>query len=68
MKLPTLRSEELTLRPIDAGDLDALAEIITAPGVQEWWGDIGDREKLRKDLASDEDAAFTIEVEGERTA
>ncbi|HWO16247.1 MAG TPA: GNAT family N-acetyltransferase [Solirubrobacterales bacterium] len=64
MKLPTLRNEGLILRPIEERDLDALVEIVSAPGVSEWWGFVESEEKLRADLLSDGDA-FAVEVDGE---
>lgn len=64
MDLPVLQAEGLTLRPLAEDDLERLTEIVAAPGVREWWGEVGDREKLRRDLES-EGGAFTIEVEGE---
>jgi aminoglycoside 6'-N-acetyltransferase len=64
MELRTLRGEGLKLRPIEEGDLDRLMEIVTTPGVREWWGDTSDPEKLRRDLKSEDEGAFTIEVDG----
>ena len=67
MELPTLETGRATLRPLGDGDLDELMEIVSTPGVRDWWGDVEDREKLRRDLACDDEedsAAFTIEVGG----
>lgn len=68
MKLTTLTSEEIVLRPIEGRDLDALVAIVSDPAVSEWWGYIESEEKLRRDLlCGDEDAsgAFAIEVDGQ---
>ena len=64
MEVPVLQGERLTLRPVEDGDLDAIAEIVVSPGVREWWGPVGDRDKVREELRGD-DAAFAIEVDGE---
>jgi aminoglycoside 6'-N-acetyltransferase len=63
MELKELQREELVLRPIEGRDLDALVEIVSAPGAREWWGLVESEEALRADVQSDGDA-FTIEVEG----
>lgn len=68
MELPTLRTERTLSRPLADGDLDELMEIVSTPGVSEWWGDVEDREKLRRDLKCDDEddsGALTIEVDGE---
>jgi aminoglycoside 6'-N-acetyltransferase len=65
--LPTLRAERLLLRAQLEADLERLEEIVTGAGAAEWWGVLGDREKLREDLRcedEDDSAAFTIELEG----
>lgn len=64
MELTTLQTGEITLRPIEDADLDALVEIVSAPGVSEWWGFVESEEKLRDDLLSDGDA-FAVEVDGQ---
>jgi aminoglycoside 6'-N-acetyltransferase len=64
VELTTLRTDEITLRPIEEADLDALMKIVSAPGVSEWWGFVESEEKLRDDLLSGGDA-FAIEVGGE---
>jgi aminoglycoside 6'-N-acetyltransferase len=67
MELTTLKDEELTLRPIEEADLDALAAIVSAPGAREWWGFVEGEEKLRRDLMcedEDDSGAFAIEVDG----
>jgi aminoglycoside 6'-N-acetyltransferase len=60
---PVLSGERVTLRPLGDDDLDALADIISSPGVREWWGPIESAEQLSSELA--EDPAFAIEVDGE---
>jgi aminoglycoside 6'-N-acetyltransferase len=60
--LPILRTDRLTLRPLAEADLDALAAIVAAPGVREWWGATDDAEELREDLRQD-GAAWVIEVD-----
>jgi aminoglycoside 6'-N-acetyltransferase len=61
--LPVLPTGRLTLRPLADSDLDALAAIVTARGVREWWGATDEAEELRDDLLHD-DAAWVIEVDG----
>ncbi len=62
--LPTLRDDRVALRPLTVEDVDALAEIVTLPGVREWWGPADDPEKTREDLRMDGDA-FAVEAGGE---
>lgn len=66
--LPGLRTERLLLRPLRDDDLDELEQIVAGPGGAEWWGIVGDRQKLRSDLSCDDEddsAAFTIEIDGD---
>jgi aminoglycoside 6'-N-acetyltransferase len=66
--LPVLEGGRVRLRPLTEADLDALVAIVRAPGVIEWWGPIGDDDKLRHDLllpGLDDENAFAIEVGGE---
>jgi len=68
MELPTLRTERLTLRPVDEADIEPLMEIVSSPAVGIWWGDVRDRKKLRRDIACDDEddsGALAIEVGGE---
>jgi aminoglycoside 6'-N-acetyltransferase len=68
MELPTLRTERLLLRPQREDDLEQLERIVTHPDGAQWWGIVGDREKLHRDLRCDDEddsAAFTIEVDDE---
>jgi aminoglycoside 6'-N-acetyltransferase len=62
--LPTLQGERVTLRPLDAADLDPLAAIIREPSVAKWWGESDEPERLRENLRMDGDA-FAIEIDGE---
>jgi aminoglycoside 6'-N-acetyltransferase len=61
---PVLHGERVTLRPLAEADLPRLLEILTEPGVREWW--IGyDAEKLRSDVFGDADATpFAIDLDG----
>lgn len=51
------------LRPLTEADVDRLVEIVTAPGVAEWWGPY-DRDRVTKELLG-EDPWFAIEHDGE---
>lgn len=64
MNLPTLHGEQVTLRPLEDRDLDALATIIREPSVAAWWGEWDEPERLRHNLRMDGDA-FVIEADGE---
>jgi aminoglycoside 6'-N-acetyltransferase len=63
VELPVLRTGRLLLRPLAAADLEALAGIVAAPGVREWWGTTDDPGELRADLRND-GAAWVIEADG----
>ena len=63
MELPALRGERVTLRPLAEHDLETLAQIVTGPGVAEWWGPARPPEGLREELRND-GAAFGIEADG----
>ena len=66
-ELPTLRGERVVLRPLAAGDVDVLADVICEPEVARWW----DRPTTASSTAaacsrtSRERGAFAIEVGGE---
>jgi aminoglycoside 6'-N-acetyltransferase len=62
--LPILRTERLTLRPLEERDLEPLLAIVTGPSVREWWGTLDDLDHERDGLRND-GAAFTIEVDGQ---
>jgi aminoglycoside 6'-N-acetyltransferase len=58
-------SERVSLRPLREDDVDQLAEIVTEPGVREWWPSADEPERVREELRSDERyATFAIEVDG----
>jgi aminoglycoside 6'-N-acetyltransferase len=63
MMPPSLRAGRVTLRPLEEGEVDKLAAILTRPGVREWWGSLDDPEHTREGLDND-GAAFAIEVDG----
>jgi aminoglycoside 6'-N-acetyltransferase len=67
LELPVLHGKRVMLRPLGDGDLDALVEIVQAPGVAEWWGFPAPEGELREELRCDEPGggAFAIDVEGE---
>src|SRR5436190_14567322 len=60
---PRLRGSRFMLRPIEESQLDALMEILTSPGVREWWGPLEDLEDERSGLLN-EGRAFVIEIDG----
>lgn len=60
---PSLHAGCVTLRPLEEGEVDQLAAILTRPGVREWWGSLDDPEHAREGLVND-GAAFAIEVNG----
>jgi aminoglycoside 6'-N-acetyltransferase len=62
---PTLEGERLRLRPLDAGDVARIAEILAEPAVARWYSD-GDPRESAEELLSDTDAfAYAVEVGGE---
>ena len=64
--VPTLRGELVTLRPLRAGDRQALVEILSDPTVAEWWDSRGAEVSAAELLADDpEVTVFAIEVDGE---
>jgi aminoglycoside 6'-N-acetyltransferase len=57
-----LRGERVTLRPIEAGDVDRLTEILNEPDVERWWGR-WDEDRVRKELIAEPEAViFMIET------
>ncbi len=60
---PNLRAGRVTLRPLQDGEVDQLATMLTLPGVREWWGSLDDPVHTREGL-DNEGAAFAIEVDG----
>jgi aminoglycoside 6'-N-acetyltransferase len=59
-----LRGERVTLRPIELGDLEALAAVIREPSVACWWGESDEPDRLRENLRMDGDA-WAIAADGE---
>jgi aminoglycoside 6'-N-acetyltransferase len=61
----TLNGPGVALRPIDAEDVERLAEILGEPEVERWWGR-WDAERVRKELIDEPEAViFMIETGGE---
>ncbi|MEA2583189.1 MAG: aminoglycoside 6-N-acetyltransferase [Thermomicrobiales bacterium] len=62
----TLRGDSISLRPTAASDAERLTEILTHPGVAEWWGqwDLG-RVELELIAPADDTVTFAIEVDGQ---
>ncbi len=61
----TLDGLHVTLRPLAAGDVPRLVEIVREPGVAEWWWGY-DEERMRAETLGDEDVTpFAIELDGE---
>ena len=63
---PVLRGQAVVLRPIVAGDRDALAAILAEPSVARWWGPARDDVSVVDDwLDADADTTqWVIEVDG----
>ncbi len=63
--LPELRDGRVTLRPLREEDAAALAAMVEAPSVREWWG-TSTREVLVEGFVEDarDEVAFAIEVDG----
>ena len=64
LRLPVLRAERLTLRPLTEADLDVLVVTLADPSVRRWWGTVEGPDALREDLRHD-GCALAIEVDGE---
>jgi aminoglycoside 6'-N-acetyltransferase len=64
VKLPILRGERVTLRPLEEADLDPLIAVVREPSVARWWGEAEEPDRLRENLRMDGDA-FAIEADGE---
>jgi aminoglycoside 6'-N-acetyltransferase len=60
----TLRSDRLTLRPVQDSDLPALVELLQDPAVREWWGE-NTVASLREQVDEQTLEVWTIEVDGE---
>jgi aminoglycoside 6'-N-acetyltransferase len=59
----TLHRGAVTLRALTNEDAEALLEVLSRPGVREWWGPLDDPDAEREGLLRD-GAAFAIEVDG----
>ena len=60
-----MQGERVTLRPVEAADVERLTEILREPEVARWWGR-WDAERVRKELLEDDETAvFAIEADGE---
>jgi aminoglycoside 6'-N-acetyltransferase len=57
--LPELRGERVVLRPAGEDDAEAIAAVLSEPGVARWWGSY-DAERVRRELGG-----FAIVVEDE---
>ena len=62
---PILRGERVTLRPIEARDVDRLAEILGEPEVVRWWGDEHPAVGAKELLEATDEVGFVIEAGGE---
>jgi aminoglycoside 6'-N-acetyltransferase len=60
-----LHGERVTLRPVQAEDVDRLTEILREPEVGRWWG-VWDAVRVRKEMLGDpETVVYAIEADGE---
>ncbi len=63
---PTLTGERVTLRPLTPADLDSLVDLMSEPGVREWWGTDESTPYTRESLVNGEDGVgFAVEIGGE---
>lgn len=62
LPLPVLPGRRVTLRQVTTDDLAALAEVVAAPGVREWWGPQDDPARVREKLWR-AGSAFAIEAD-----
>jgi aminoglycoside 6'-N-acetyltransferase len=64
--VPVLRGERVTLRPVEAGDAERLAEILTHPEVAQWWPGF-DLDRVRREVTGGEDdtVVFAVEADGQ---
>jgi aminoglycoside 6'-N-acetyltransferase len=54
---------EVSLRPLEESDVEAVVAIVHEPSVSRWWGPLGDDDALRDELRSGGDA-FAVCVDG----
>ena len=62
---PVLHGERVTLRPVEAGDIERLTEILREPEVARWFGTYTPEETADEFLADPSVTAFAIEADGE---
>jgi aminoglycoside 6'-N-acetyltransferase len=63
---PTLlHGRNIVLRPLQADDVERVAEIQAEPGIARWWGPPNKAELRRQADGSDDEKALAIEREGE---
>jgi aminoglycoside 6'-N-acetyltransferase len=64
--VPVLRGEQVTLRPVEPGDAERLAEILTHPQVAQWWPGF-DLDRVRREVTGGEDdtVVFAVEADGQ---
>jgi aminoglycoside 6'-N-acetyltransferase len=63
--IPVLSGEVVTLRPVQPRDAERLAEILTHPGVAEWWPGY-DLDKVEREITGDADeetVVFAVEAD-----
>jgi aminoglycoside 6'-N-acetyltransferase len=64
--VPVLRGALVTLRPVEPGDAERLAEILAHPEVARWWPGF-DLERVRRELTGGDDdtVVFAVEADGQ---
>jgi aminoglycoside 6'-N-acetyltransferase len=65
--VPRLHGELVTLRPVQPRDAERLAEILTHPGVAEWWPGY-DLDRVEQEITGDADeetVVFAVEADGQ---
>lgn len=61
----TLYGERVSLRPLAERDISRLVEMVSEPGVSEWWSGY-DEARMRKETLGDHSVTpFAVELEGE---
>ena len=65
MSMQPLRGPRVRLRPISAGDRDAMSRILAEPGVARWWVHEGLEIAVDGLYDEDEGVRLSIEVDGE---
>jgi aminoglycoside 6'-N-acetyltransferase len=62
---PTLRGEQIVLRPLGVEDVPRVAEIQSEPSVLRWWGPPNEADLRREATGETEEKVFAIEHDGE---